>query len=107
MRASRPGDGWSVAVGYDGSDTSPDVGWADVSHLGKLEVAGAPGPDLVLGTARRDGDVWWLPIRRDRTLVVGPAAAVREARSGLDDATALDVTTVFAAMAIAARAAAT
>src|SRR4051794_41907333 len=41
-------NGWNVAVAYPGAPGP--VGWADASHLGKLELNG--GHELELGTAR-------------------------------------------------------
>jgi heterotetrameric sarcosine oxidase gamma subunit len=97
-------DGWCVAVAYDGPTTNGNAdaaAWIDVSHLSKLELQGPPPDGLVLGTARRADDVWWLPIRPDRTLVVGEPAAVRALRGRLGDPSGvLDVTTVLAGIAI-------
>jgi heterotetrameric sarcosine oxidase gamma subunit len=104
-------DGWSVAVDYDvpGPNGSADsAAWADVSHLGKLELQAAPAElaaladvELRLGHASRAGDAWWLPLHPERVLVVGEPAPVRALRGRLEErATVLDVTTVFAAMTI-------
>ncbi|MGH2927544.1 MAG: hypothetical protein ACRDL8_05025, partial [Solirubrobacteraceae bacterium] len=73
-------DGWNVAVEYP-SRLAADagrVGWADVSHLAKLELRGsteaidaAAGEPLGFGTAvRRDG-AWWCRLTSGRALVVG------------------------------------
>jgi heterotetrameric sarcosine oxidase gamma subunit len=118
-------DGWNLAVGY----TTPEreaqacahaAGWADVSHLGKLEIqaspqdmgaivaAGAEGAQLELGTATRAAGAWWLPLTGARTLVVcapGLLGALRErlidaAGSTSGTVSIVDVTTVFAAMTL-------
>lgn len=74
-------DGWSVAVGYgagDGSAVERPVGWADASHLGKLEVHGPHG--LPLGSAQREGGAWVCPLTRTRALAIGDAGG----REGVD-----------------------
>lgn len=77
-------DGWLVAVAYDRPAAA--TGWADMSHLGKLEVDGPPEAD-------------WHPIGPRRSLVVAEQPVVRELRERLG-ARAIDVTTVYAALAI-------
>ena len=71
------------------------AGWADVSHLGKLELhatspddlaaivaAAADGATLELGTATRAADAWWLPLTAGRAVVVcDPAALAGPARA--------------------------
>jgi glycine cleavage system aminomethyltransferase T len=86
-------DGWNVAVGFDGEEARlASVGFADLSHLGKLELHRSH--DLELGTARRADGLWWCPFTAQRVLVVGE-------RGDLPDrADAVDVTTSFAALAI-------
>jgi glycine cleavage system aminomethyltransferase T len=79
-------DGWSVAVEYP--DESGPVGWADASHLGKLELHGPHG--LELGTAKREGASWVCPVTRERALVIGEIRG----REGVD------VTSGWAAMRI-------
>ena len=85
--------GWNVAVRFDGEEHRPGaVGFADLSHLGKLELHGAH--DVELGTARHEDGAWWCPYTADRALVLGE-------RSDLPDPPgAVDVTTAFAALAI-------
>ena len=112
-------DGWSVAVGYgataaqEAAAAAETVGWADVSHLGKLEVQGPPAAleriaavceaSIALGEARRHAGAWWCQITGDRLLVIGDVDAVRErlreAADG-DGVSVLDVTTKFAAMTL-------
>ncbi len=97
-------DGWNVAVGY----TSPErereacretAGWADASHLGKLELhatspddlaaivaSAADGATLELSTATRAADAWWLPLTAGRALVVCDPAALPGLRERLEDA---------------------
>jgi glycine cleavage system aminomethyltransferase T len=79
-------DGWNVAVAYPGGE--PETGWADASHLGKLELHGAHG--LPLGTARREGDAWVCPLTSTRALVIGD----------IGGRTGVDVTTAYAALRI-------
>ena len=66
-------DGWNVAVALPrrARPTRP-VGWADVSHLRKLEVAGRR-TELTFGTATRTDGAWWCPVTRERALVIGGA----------------------------------
>lgn len=84
-------DGWNVAVAYPvrGGPAAP-CRWADVSHLGKLELQGSaedlarivaqvsgtsPAP---LGSAVRTAGSWWCPATPERVMVVtGPADAAR------------------------------
>jgi glycine cleavage system aminomethyltransferase T len=102
-------DGWNVAVGYGSgaADASGRVGWADTSHLAKLELQGsaeaidaAAGTPLPFGTAVRQDDAWWCRLTSGRALVVGAAAPARERVSGADGLDVLDVTSNFAAMTV-------
>jgi heterotetrameric sarcosine oxidase gamma subunit len=118
-------DGWNVAVGYSSLEQEREAcrraaGWADVSHLGKLEVLAAPddlaaivreaadGATLERGTATRAADAWWLPLTRDRALVVceaGGTAALRErleaaAGGASGQVTIVDATCKLAALAL-------
>jgi glycine cleavage system aminomethyltransferase T len=83
-------DGWNVAVDY----TSParETGWADVSHLRKLELQG-DGAGGELRIARREGDAWVCPLTPTRALYIGGSEAGAPAE-------AIDVTTCFAALTI-------
>ena len=119
-------DGWSVAVGYASLEHEREAcrraaGWADVSHLGKLELHAASADDLSavvaqvaggapleLGTATRAGDAWWLPLTADRALVGCEAGAVGGLRERLEEAAAsaagtfsvVDATCKYAAMTL-------
>lgn len=113
-------DGWSVAVGFgatsdqEATAAAETAGWADVSHLGKLEVQGpdasleaiasACGAEVEMGWAHRSGDAWWCRMTPTRLLVIGAGAALRErlaaAVAAADGATLLDVSTSFAAITI-------
>jgi heterotetrameric sarcosine oxidase gamma subunit len=113
-------DGWSVAVAYgpaperEAAAAAETVGWADVSHLGKLELQGPPealekiaaGCDAAhaLGHAMRCGDAWWCRMTSTRLLVIGGLGSVREqlaaAAGEAEGAGLVDVTTNFAAMTL-------
>jgi glycine cleavage system aminomethyltransferase T len=83
-------DGWNVAVGFDGEDTArAAVGFADLSHLTKLELHGPFERELSMATY-----AWWCPFTSERILVLG------ERRDMPDLPDAVDVTTAFAALAI-------
>jgi heterotetrameric sarcosine oxidase gamma subunit len=91
-------DGWNVAVA---SQQAGGCSWTDVSHLGKLEVHGSVGIALELGTAMRDGETWWCPVTRDRTLVICQAGETAALRARLEEtAHVVEVTTAYAALAI-------
>jgi hypothetical protein len=79
-------DGWNVAVSFPG-ESSERVGFADCSHIRKYELLGDL-PPLELGRATVEGDSTWLPMTRERALVLG----------GEPPAGALDVTTAFGAL---------
>jgi heterotetrameric sarcosine oxidase gamma subunit len=99
-------DGWNVAVGYTSLEQEREAcrgaaGWADVSHLGKLELHAtaaedlsavvaqvAGGAALELGSATRAGDAWWLPLTAERAVVVCEAGAVAGLRERLEEAAA-------------------
>ncbi|HEY6396719.1 MAG TPA: sarcosine oxidase subunit gamma family protein [Solirubrobacteraceae bacterium] len=118
-------DGWSVAVSYGSANAESvvcleTVGWADVSHLGKLELQAteqdlasivatvADGTRLELGTATRAAGAWWCPLTRSRALVICEPGDL----PGLHDTTSeagaraaapvsvVDVSTTFAAMTL-------
>jgi heterotetrameric sarcosine oxidase gamma subunit len=116
-------DGWNVAVGY-GSTAAQEAavaartaGWADVSHLGKLElqapadqlsaVASSCGAELAFGEAARVDQAWWCRLTTTRALVVCPTpalAALRErlvqAAAAAEHASVVDVTSNFAALTL-------
>ncbi|MGH2896570.1 MAG: hypothetical protein ACRDPM_25315, partial [Solirubrobacteraceae bacterium] len=97
-------DGWNVAVEYPGPSKGGAVSWADVSHLAKLELQGAPeaidaaaGTELPFGTAVRRDDAWWCRLTQTRALVVGRRPELNGSADGLD---VLDVTCNFAALTL-------
>ena len=93
-------DGWNVAVEY--RLPPPETSWADVSHLGKLELHDHQVADLPLqlGTATRSGGAWWCPLTERRALVLGEPAVLSEVEERRGGASAVDVTTVFAAITL-------
>jgi glycine cleavage system aminomethyltransferase T len=96
-------DGWNVAARFDGLETERErarskVAFADLSHLGKLEVQGTHLPGLELGHATRVDGAWWLPYTPRRALLLCEPADLPELREDLTGV--VDVTTAFAAIAI-------
>ncbi len=98
-------DGWNVAVEYTGSaeTAAGTVGWADVSHLTKLELQGesdaldaAAGTQLPFGAAVRRDDAWWCRLTQTRALVVGGRPVPGDA-AGVE---VVDVTSSFAALTL-------
>lgn len=100
-----PRDGWRVATSFGDPAAERElaraaVGFADVSHLGKLELqAGAEdltsilggagaGPAPRLGLAARARDAWWAPLSAERAIVICAASRVAELRSELERAAA-------------------
>jgi aminomethyltransferase len=120
-------DGWDVAVAYASAEQEREAlrgaaGWADVSHLGKLELHAtsaddlsgviaqvAGGAALELAGATRAGDAWWLPLTAERALVVCEPGAVGQLRERLEEAAAsasgtfsvIDATCKYAALTLA------
>jgi heterotetrameric sarcosine oxidase gamma subunit len=115
-------DGWRIAVDYGSLQAEREtlrrsVGWADRSHLTKLQLQGrelgrivaaaGEGIELELGVATRAAGAWWCPVTRERALVLCEPAAAVGLREALDEAaaggfaTVLDLTTAWAAFAIA------
>lgn len=104
-------DGWNVAVRYGAENDAAEndaatrtAAWADVSHLGKLELQGPSetleelaGQPLPFGTAVRSDDAWWCRLTAGRVLVVGASPALRERIEGVR---VVDVTTTFAALTL-------
>jgi glycine cleavage system aminomethyltransferase T len=96
-------DGWKLAVDYGSPEQEQEAcantaGWADVSHLGKLELqatAISERAGLQLGQATRRDGAWWCPLTPDRVLVLGE----RPDRIP-EQASVVDVGTVFAAMTL-------
>jgi glycine cleavage system aminomethyltransferase T len=92
-------DGWNVAVEFPGSAAGDDtVGWADVSHLGKVEIQGSADviAELPFGTAVRRDDAWWCRLTQTRALVIG----TRPELEGGADLDVVDVTCNFAALTL-------
>jgi heterotetrameric sarcosine oxidase gamma subunit len=120
-------DGWNVAVAYASAEAEREAcrtaaGWADVSHLGKLELhasspddlaaivaQAADGATLELGPATRAADAWWLPLTADRAVVVCEPGVLSGLRERLEDAasgasgtvTVVDATCKYAALTLA------
>jgi heterotetrameric sarcosine oxidase gamma subunit len=101
-------DGWNVAVAYGSPEQEAQAraataGWADVSHLGKLELQGAgicERAGLELGRATRRGG-WWCPLTPDRALVICEPSELAAAREQVPEpASVVDVSTVFAALTL-------
>jgi glycine cleavage system aminomethyltransferase T len=96
-------DGWNVAVRFGGGAAERErlgstVGFADLSHLRKLEMQGAEAGGLELGMATiRDG-AWWCPYTRERALVLCEPAGLSALREELDGV--VDVTTALGALAV-------
>ena len=113
-------DGWNVAVSFDAPEAERErcrstVGFADVSHLGKVELQGGPGEpaamagvELELGVATHAEEVWWCPYSAQRALAVCEPASLPGLRDRLEEAGAeragltsvIDLTTALAALAI-------
>jgi heterotetrameric sarcosine oxidase gamma subunit len=116
-------DGWNVAVGYgstveqEAAVAAETAGWADVSHLGKLElqapaaelsaIASGFGAELAFGEAARVDEAWWCRLTSTRALVVCQTttlAPLRErlvqAASAAEHAGVVDVTSNFAALTL-------
>jgi glycine cleavage system aminomethyltransferase T len=110
-------DGWNVATAFTDPDAeralcASSVGFADLSHLGKIElqgdIAAITGHNLELGRALRAEGAWWCPYSAQRAVVLcSPAdtAALRDrlAASAADApglASVLDMTTSQGAMTI-------
>lgn len=118
-------DRWNVAVGYTSAEQEREAarrvaGWADVSHLGKIELHASPddmraivggvtgGATLELGRGLRARDAWWLPLTGDRALVVCETGATAGLRERMQEAagsagglvSVVDATTKLAALTL-------
>ena len=106
-------DGWKVAVAFpDEERWLSTVGFADMSHLGKIEVQGdvvaITGHELELGQALRAGGAWWCPYSATRAVVLcppGDTVAIRDSllasaadANGL--ASVIDISTAQGAMTV-------
>jgi heterotetrameric sarcosine oxidase gamma subunit len=93
-------DGWNVAVAYDageGERLESTVGWADVSHLVKLETQ--RGADLEPGLATRAHGAWWCRVTRERALVIGEAGVREHVQDAVEVSTALAALTIAGPLA--------
>jgi heterotetrameric sarcosine oxidase gamma subunit len=102
-------DGWNIAVAYgsparEAQACASTAAWADVSHLGKLELQAtgiAAQTDLELGRATRREGAWWCPLTPDRALVICEPGELAGARERIPEpASVVDVSTVFAALTL-------
>ena len=106
-------DGWNVAVGFDGEEAERErlrstVGFADMSHLGKVEVQGPQAGHLGLGTVELADGAWWCPYTAQRAIVLCEPSRLPRLREDLADgaaaengpASVVDVTTVFGALSV-------
>jgi heterotetrameric sarcosine oxidase gamma subunit len=115
-------DGWALAVAYSTSEeeaVSRTAGWADMSHLAKLELqaepdvvegifASNPSARFEPGTAHRTDGAWWCPLAPSRLLVICEPSRFASVRRQIEDAvdsaqkpvSLVDVTTAFAALTI-------
>jgi heterotetrameric sarcosine oxidase gamma subunit len=102
-------NGWNIAVAHGSPEQEAQARgtaavWADVSHLGKLELQGdgiSERAGLEFGRARRRGGAWWCPLTPDRALVICDASELAVARERVPEpASVVDVTTVFAALTL-------
>lgn len=118
-------DGWAIAVAYASSEqeaqtVTRSAGWADMSHVGKLELQAEPAAieavfavnrsaHFDLGVAHRADGAWWCPLAPSRLLVICEPSRLASVRGQIEDAiggsqtpqSLVDVTSVFAALTIA------
>jgi glycine cleavage system aminomethyltransferase T len=110
-------DGWNVATAFTDPEAeralcASSVGFADLSHLGKLELQGdisaITGRDLELGRALHADGAWWCPYSAQRAVVLCPPANTAALRDRLAASAAganglasvIDTTTSQGAMTI-------
>ena len=106
-------DGWNIATSFPSQSAHlTAVGFADVSHLGKIEIQGdvsaITGHELELGSALRADGAWWCPYSRERAVVLCSAAdrapllerLSSAAKSAPGLASVVDTTTAQGAMTI-------
>jgi heterotetrameric sarcosine oxidase gamma subunit len=106
-------DGWNVATSFPGeADHLATVGFADLSHRGKIEIQGdvaaITGRELELGQATRADGAWWCPYTANRAVVLCPAADTAALRDHLTASVAdasgmasvVDITSAQGAMTI-------
>jgi len=108
-------EGWEVAVAFGEPEAerracSEAVAFADLSHLGKLEIQGeagaiaaALGASLELGSASSAGGAWLAAVTPRRALAICPCAGTAAMRERLEAERALhvlDLTCSLAALAV-------
>jgi heterotetrameric sarcosine oxidase gamma subunit len=118
-------DGWKVATSFTDLDTERalcaySAGFADLSHLGKIELqaerndlaamveAATGGASLALGRATRANNAWWCPYSPTRAVVLCAAADTVALRDRLTAtvadanglASVIDITAAQGAVAI-------
>ena len=111
-------DGWALAVAYASPEKEAEtltsaVGWADCSHLAKLELQADPetmqmvfsentGAPFELGSAQRASAAWWCPVAPTRLLVVCEPSRFATVLGLLGETpgSLVDVTTAFAALTL-------
>jgi glycine cleavage system aminomethyltransferase T len=94
---------WNLTVSFgdtaaEGERCRRAVGFADRSHLGKLELIREHG--LELGAAHRRDDAWWCPTSNERALILCEPARTTELRAQLGDGV-VDLTSAMGALTIA------
>jgi heterotetrameric sarcosine oxidase gamma subunit len=106
-------DGWWVAASFGDPDHEREacrqsVGWADVSHLGKLELQGRLSDVDALprepGSASWSASAWWCRLAPDRALVIcepGVTATLRDTLGQLPGVRVVDLTGSSGALCVA------
>jgi heterotetrameric sarcosine oxidase gamma subunit len=101
-------DGWNVAAAFDGEEAERErcrlgVGFADVSHLGKVELQAPPAELAAIATECSD-DARWCTYTAERAIAIcqpGSLAPLRQRMETLaTTASVVDVTCVWAALTI-------
>jgi heterotetrameric sarcosine oxidase gamma subunit len=117
--------GWNVAVACSDPEQEREAvrasgAWADVSHIGKLELQASAtdlaeivgragdGVQLRLGWATRAAQAWWCPLTPERALILCAPSSTAELRTRLGEAAAdsrgtagvVEVTTLHAALTL-------
>lgn len=100
-------DGWQLVTSCgdpaaEARACAETVGFADLSHLTKIEVAlGIPTADRLDGLATHAGDGWVCPVRPDLQLIVGhPAARDRLEALAPPDSRSVDLSAALCAIAV-------
>jgi hypothetical protein len=94
-------NGWNVAVSFGDAAVERErltktVGFADLSHLRKLELHGEAlaSLGLTLGIAEQRDGAWWCPVTPSRALILGGTGAPKLP----DGVRVLDMTSALAAL---------